>query len=73
MALHPDGPVRRVRWEGRDHVILTSVGPERIGPEWWKGREATRDYFRVQDEGGRWLWLFREADGGRWFVHGEWC
>lgn len=73
LALYPDGPVCHVRWNGDDHTILTSIGPERIGPEWWKGREPTRDYYRVQSEEGRWLWLFREADSARWFVHGEWC
>jgi protein ImuB len=73
IALYPDGPIRRIRWDGHDHAILTSIGPERVGPEWWKGREPTRDYYRVQDEDGRWLWLFREACSVRWFVHGEWC
>ena len=29
-----------------------------------------RDYFRVQLEGGRWLWVC--ARGGCWFVHGAW-
>ena len=32
-----------------------------------------RDYFRVQDERGAWLWVYREVDGGRWFVHGQWA
>jgi protein ImuB len=32
-----------------------------------------RDYFRVQDETGRWLWVYRRLDTGRWFVHGEWA
>ncbi|MHC5023560.1 MAG: hypothetical protein ACYTGG_06570 [Planctomycetota bacterium] len=31
-----------------------------------------RDYFKVQDERGRWLWVYRESTRGRWFVHGEW-
>ncbi|QDU65881.1 Y-family DNA polymerase [Engelhardtia mirabilis] len=33
--------------------------------------EPSRDYYRVQDSAGRWLWLFRA--GTRWFVHGEWA
>jgi len=33
--------------------------------------EPSRDYYRVQDAAGRWLWLFRA--GARWFVHGEWA
>jgi protein ImuB len=38
--------------------------------------DTVRDYFKVQDEDGRCLWLFREGpDAGhtRWFVHGEWA
>lgn len=31
-----------------------------------------RDYFVVQTEHGRWLWVCRQVDTGRWFVHGEW-
>ncbi len=31
-----------------------------------------RDYFKVQTESGRWLWLFRRLPAGRWYVHGEW-
>ncbi len=71
IALTPDGPVMRVRWRGSEHRILRTIGPERIGPEWWHRREAPRDYFRVQDDRGRWLWMFHE--GSAWFVHGEWC
>lgn len=51
-------------------------------------RPPARDYFSVQIEGGRWLWVYRaagrvddgsgaeERSGGGssgWFVHGEWC
>ena len=30
------------------------------------------DYFRIQTEGGQWLWVFRELETGRWFVQGGW-
>lgn len=72
VALSPDGPILRLRWARHEHQIRASVGPERIGPQWWTAREPTRDYYRVQDERGRWLWVFRELDSSRWFVHGEW-
>lgn len=32
-----------------------------------------RDYFKVQDASGRWLWLFHQLETGRWFVHGQWA
>jgi protein ImuB len=79
MALSPDGPVMAVSWRGRDARVVSCAGPERISGEWWRGREPARDYFRAQEESGRWLWLFREAGGGgaggaaAWFVHGEWA
>ncbi|MDY7108584.1 MAG: DNA polymerase Y family protein [Planctomycetota bacterium] len=34
---------------------------------------AARDYFKVQDEAGRWLWVCRELASNRWFVHGQWA
>jgi len=72
IALTPDGPILRLRWRGHEHRLLCSIGPERIAPEWWRAREPVRDYFRVQNDRGRWLWLFREVGAPKWFVHGEW-
>ncbi len=34
---------------------------------------SARDYFRIQDEKGRWLWIYRALESGRWFLHGEWA
>jgi protein ImuB len=34
---------------------------------------GARDYFRVEDDTGRWLWVYRAHDADRWFVHGEWA
>ncbi len=79
MAVTPDGPPSWLRWRGCEHTIVASFGPERVGEEWWRGRSdegATRDYFKVQDERGRWLWVHRARSSpgatSRWFVHGEW-
>lgn len=33
---------------------------------------GAREYFKVQDEYGRWLWIFRIEDSMRWFLHGLW-
>lgn len=78
MAVTPDGPIHRVRWRGEDHAVVACQGPERIGGEWWRGREGARDYFRVQTERGRWLWVVREGagrgeGGATWRVHGVWA
>jgi hypothetical protein len=35
--------------------------------------DETRDYFKVQDEQGRWLWIYRVLEQGCWFVHGLWA
>lgn len=72
VALRPDGPVMRVAWSAGNSSILCCIGPERIGPEWWRDSDDTRDYFRVQAESGGWLWLFRTLHAGTWFVHGRW-
>lgn len=72
MALRPDGPVGRVWREGVELAVRSCSAPERIGGEWWRSHEPIRDYFRVQDEHGHWLWLFRDARNGDWFLHGEW-
>ncbi len=80
IALAPDGAPRWLSWRGAEHHLTAGLGPERIGPEWWRrggmgeGRgEPTRDYFKVQDRAGLWLWVFHEPDEGRWFVHGVWA
>jgi protein ImuB len=73
IALSPDGPVRRVRCRGETHDVLACRGPERIAPEWWKHKAPTRDYFTVRCEDGRWLWLGRTLDTGRWYIHGIWA
>ncbi len=49
-------------------------------------RTRERDYFRVQTDDGRWVWIFRESalktqsaqngpagSSDRWFIHGEWA
>lgn len=80
IALVPHGPPAQIVWRGRTLAVLSCVGPERILFPWWAIRpfenqavQEVRDYFAVQDEHGRWLWLFRRASTGQWFVHGEWA
>jgi protein ImuB len=77
MALIPDGPPRRFRWRGVMHEVAEAEGPERITPEWWRRTGAAeRDYYIVEDTGGRRFWLYRDGLYGcgaappQWFVHG---
>lgn len=75
----PEGPPAQFVWRRQTHRVARYAGPERIAPEWWHDRPGTRlrDYFKVEDQTGRRLWLYREGlhedgRGGdpRWFVHG---
>ena len=81
LAEVPDGPPHRFRWRREQHRIALAEGPERIAPEWWRSRSGrldaghTRDYWRVEDEGGHRFWLFRAGFYGadappRWYMHG---
>jgi protein ImuB len=46
-------------------------GPERIESGWWDGADVQRDYYRVKDPHGAYLWIYRECAGARkWFLHG---
>lgn len=73
----PEGPPRVFHWRRIAHRVLRSEGPERIVPEWWRGKnQRTRDYYRVEDAEGRRFWLYRDGlyhrdnEGPRWFLHG---
>ncbi len=84
--LAPDGPPQLFRWRRRLHRITHADGPERIAGEWWSGPAPTRDYYVVEDEAGRRLWVYRQdpppaesppperaarvAPVIGWFVHG---
>lgn len=75
MAPIPDAPPLRFRWQGRLHRVVRADGPERIAPEWWHEEAEERDYYRVEDEQGLRLWLYRlghygHAEPPRWYLHG---
>ena len=83
MAAVPDGPPRLFRWRDRAWRVVRQEGPERIAPEWWRRADGhdgnpglSRDYYRVEEEGGHRFWLFRhglyerETEAPRWYVHG---
>ncbi|WP_085585298.1 Y-family DNA polymerase [Thalassospira mesophila] len=62
-----NGAPAALRWRRMDLEITTITGPERICPEWWDHLDQTgfalhaltRDYFRIHDHTGRWLWICR--------------
>jgi len=77
IAMLPDRPPSFVHWKNRKLKILSGIGPERIAPEWWKAdlqrqQFAERDYFKIQDEYGRWLWVYRDQKTLEWFIQGLW-
>ncbi len=65
-----ESPPRAFRWRGRRHGIAAVRGPDRRLGAWWQGEHAARDYWAVEDEAGRRLWLCRDLSTGRWCVHG---
>ena len=74
-SLSPDGPVVSFTRLGGRHPVRTCLGPERIAPQWWGEAPvgiSARDYFKLQDDQGRWLWIYRQLPEGRWFIHGLW-
>lgn len=83
LAEVPEGAPRRFRWRRMEHRITKAEGPERIASEWWLNpEEHTRDYYRVEAEGGTRFWLFRhglygvrgvrraESAKPSWYMHG---
>ncbi len=72
----PDLPTR-FRWRRRAFRLRMAAGPERLQPEWWledpDWRGGTRDYWRVETEGGDRLWLFYGRGGAvtdQWYCEG---
>jgi protein ImuB len=75
----PEAPAlpARFRWRRRAFTVRMAAGPERLQPEWWfedpDWRSGTRDYWRVEAEGGERLWLFYGRGGAvtdRWYCEG---
>lgn len=76
IALMPDDPPSWIKWRNMRLKIISGIGPEKIGDEWWKKQlqeVPTRNYYKVQDETGRWLWIFKSETANAWFLHGMWA
>lgn len=74
LAVVPDSPPFSLQWREQQYRVRLGIGPERISPPWWKEQKShlARDYFQIQLETGTWLWIYREAGSGGWFLHGMW-
>ncbi len=68
----PGSAAFHMRWRGTQRVLAHVEGPERIAMEWWRHQDEVpaRDYWRVEDETGRRLWLYRDTATLQWAVHG---
>ncbi|MCO6429365.1 MAG: DNA polymerase Y family protein [Deltaproteobacteria bacterium] len=75
IAMLPDKPPSWIKWRDEKLFVVRGFGPSRISDEWWRStlprQDDARDYFRIQDQNGRWLWVFRNGTM-QWFVHGLW-
>lgn len=57
--------------KGRWRTIAQAAGPDRVSGG-HDGEPFAREYFRCVTEEGRLVWLFRDALGEGWFLHGWW-
>ena len=65
-----EAPVRY--HDGREYrQLVVAAGPDRVSGGQWEDAYA-REYFRCVTSDGVLVWLFREARGGGWFLHGWW-
>ena len=70
----PGRPPRAFIWRRVSFRTHAAQGPERLTPRWHADEDLrTRDYWRIQTEEGRRLWLLTYPGHGHedWFVAGE--
>lgn len=79
-TMFPDDIPVQFQLGQRSRRIIRAEGPERLTPEWWRDDTTffweQRDYYRIEDDGGHRLWIFREKSSSssgeeRWFLHGH--
>jgi len=63
-------PPARIPVLGQHKQIIELYGPERIQTAWWTDEPCHRDYYRAVTETGGQLWIFRELQSGKWYLHG---
>ena len=57
--------------DGQRLQVIRRWGPERIETAWWRGPTVRRDYWRIETNTNRWLWVYRDLQNRRWYLHGE--
>lgn len=70
-CIEPKGTPQFLWMNQHRERIVSFVGPERIETLWWRGPSVRRDYYRMEIESGRHLWMFQRLADGKWFAHGE--
>ena len=60
----------QVRAEGQVWEVEGWSAAERLQTGWWTDRPCQRDYHVVLVRGGSRLWLYRDLQTGRWYLHG---
>jgi len=64
------GELRAARLLGKRRRATAVAGPERLCGEWWEREAYRRDYYRVHFEGVGPVWVFRDAEDGRFYLQG---
>lgn len=72
-APHPDRPLWLIEPVPVERPARLLGKPERIEAGWWSGTDCSRDYYLAVGTGGSRWWLYRDAQSGRWFLHGLWA
>lgn len=63
-----DGAPATVVFEGEERAITAVQDRWRIDDEWWRETPVTRMYYQLQLDGGRVITLYRDLDGGTWWL-----
>jgi protein ImuB len=67
-----DGRIESLQIEGRWSNVARHSRAERLRGDWWIRCPFERDYFTVDLHDGRRAWVFRDLDGGLWWLQGWW-
>ncbi|MBA3342605.1 MAG: hypothetical protein H0T48_12335 [Gemmatimonadaceae bacterium] len=64
-----------VEYRDTDSWVLldSAAGPDRVsGGQWEESGAYAREYFRCVTREGTLVWIFRQARGDEWYMHGWW-